>query len=186
MTAWHKISRTTYLQACETPSDINLHLPVLKAHADLCDHITEFGVRDGQSSRAFLHSAASHIRMYDLHLNDQVQLMVQTHQMLGRDVTYMAADTRTITIEPTQMLFVDTLHTFDQLQTELKLHAPQVHKFMAFHDTQTFGTCDEPGYSGPGLLPALLQFLKDNPLWFVCYHDHTNNGLTILQKNSKT
>ncbi|MGD9307318.1 MAG: glycosyltransferase family 4 protein, partial [Desulfobacterales bacterium] len=34
-----------YSQKCETPSDINQHLPILRKYAAQCSHITEFGVR---------------------------------------------------------------------------------------------------------------------------------------------
>ncbi len=174
--------RNAYLHACEVPSDVHLHLPILKAHADLCDHVTEFGVRDGQSSRALWASKATHIRMYDLELNDTVTHCVTQLQLTGRDITYTQADTRNLTIEPTHMLFVDTLHTYDQLKQELHAHAAQVSRFIAFHDTQTFGTQDELGYPGPGLLPALLEWLSANPEWRVCYHDYRNNGFTIVER----
>ena len=180
----NNLARENYLAACAIWSDISLHLPILKAHADMCDHVTEFGVRDGQSSRAILASNAQHIRMYDLMLHDQVQLLVDDSLQAGKDVTYSQADTRSLVIEPTDMLFVDTLHTYEQLKTELNLHAPNVNRFMAFHDTHTFGLVDEPGYSGPGLLPALLEWLSANPTWRISYHDWRNNGFTVVEKHA--
>jgi hypothetical protein len=173
-----------YLQACAQVSDIHVHLPVLKAYADLCDHVTEFGVRDGQSSRALWASHAHHIRMYDLFLNDQVSQHVHSLQQAGRDCTYTQADTRLIQIEPTDLLFIDTLHTYDQLKTELHMHGDQVRKFMAFHDTHTFGLKDEPGYTGPGLLPALLEWLGAHPEWRICHHEWRCNGFTVLERCS--
>jgi hypothetical protein len=180
----HSQIREVYLQACEIHSDVHLHLPILKAHADLCDHVTEFGVRDGQSSRALWASKAAHIRMYDLELNDQVTQHVTQLKLTGRDVTYTQANTLNLTIEPTHMLFVDTLHTYDQLKQELRVHAPQVSRFMAFHDTQTFGTRDESNNAGPGLLPALLEWLSENPAWRICYHDYRNNGFTVIENHN--
>lgn len=34
-----------YNRLCNTPSDINKLLPILKLYASKCDHITEMGVR---------------------------------------------------------------------------------------------------------------------------------------------
>jgi len=177
----HNHIRDMYLHACDVPSDVHLHLPVLKAHADLCDHVTEFGVRDGQSSRALWASKAAHIRMYDLELNDTVTQCVNQIQHTGRDITYTQADTLNVTIEPTDMLFVDTLHTYDQLKQELYIHAPKVKRFIAFHDTHTFGIQDEQGHTGPGLLPAIMEWLSINPSWRISYHDFRNNGFTVLE-----
>lgn len=171
-----------YLFACNTGGDIFQHLPVLKNYADRCDSVTEFGVRWGISSRAFLFSDAQRIRMYDLTLDPTVVGLVEFCQSHGRDVIYHQADTLALEIDHTDMLFVDTLHTYQQLLAELDRHSIKAAKYMAFHDTFTFGTKDEGDWGGPGLLTALVEWLAANPSWQVDYHTYTNNGLTVLRR----
>ena len=55
---------------------------------------------------------------------------------------------------------------YDQLLAELTIHAPKVKKYIAFHDTQTYGTRSEEfmGRIGSnGLLPAIIHYLIENP-----------------------
>lgn len=169
-----------YQAACARHTDIHAHLPLLRKLCDRCDHVTEFGVRTGESSRAILSSRARIIRMYDLCLNPQVQHMVD--QAVHKHITYEAADTRTVTIEPTDLLFIDTLHTYEQLTQELARHAWKVRRYIMFHDTHTFGLQDEPGHSGPGLLPAILEFMAEVRYWRLIHHTVQNNGCTVLER----
>ena len=160
-----------------------MHVPKLKQLADQVHHVTEFGVRTGVSSRAFLNSNATQFRMYDLILDPQLQSLVHMCAQSGKDVIYQAANTLTCTIEPTDLLFIDTLHTHDQVWAELNRHAHAVRRYLVFHDTHTFGLQDEPGFSGPGLLPAILKFMAETRAWQVVYHTPENNGLTVLERH---
>ena len=51
--------RREFLRACQTPSDINEHLPMLYYLASQCIGVVEFGVRYGASTRAFMAAAGS-------------------------------------------------------------------------------------------------------------------------------
>ncbi len=182
MTNIDAILELEYQAACARPTDIHMHLPQLKFMANMCDHVTEFGVRSGESSRAILSSSARHVRMYDLNLEDSVRQLVHHAQQVGKDVQYVSADTLQLQIEQTDMLFIDTLHTHDQLLGELRRHAWRVNRFLAFHDTHTFGLRDEDGYTGAGLLPAILTYMTETRCWNVIYHTIHNNGFTILER----
>ena len=177
-----QLLKQEYQTACANPTDINEHLPMLKTIADRCATVTEFGVRDGQSTRALLASWATSVRSYDLELNPSVTALVNQCRALGRDVRYQQANTLELVIEPTDLLFVDTLHTYDQLKQELNRHSPRVNRYIAFHDTHTFGLRDEPGYSGPGLLPALMQWMAEQRSWIINYHSWHNNGFTVIER----
>lgn len=171
-----------YNKSCAKVSDINHHLPLLHDLANRCSHVTEFGVRTGESSKAILSSRASHIRMYDIQQDANLANLVSMCQENGKDVIYRIQDVLSLEIEPTELLFIDTLHTYSQVKAELDRHSWKVSRFIAFHDTHTFGLTDEPGYSGPGLLPAILEFLSVNPQWKVMSHTHINNGFTVLAR----
>ena len=109
------------------------------------------------------------------------------------DFVFKLQNTINCIIEPTDMLFIDTLHVYGQLKKELELHAPNVNKYIIFHDTTTFADVDEVYYytsseldildkSYIGLWPAIEEFLNSNTEWEIAERLTNNNGLTILQK----
>jgi hypothetical protein len=167
-----------YQEACDRPSDINEHLPTLRQLAEQCEHITEMGVRTGVSTRAFLASGRV-LRAYDIRPDAGVQLLFDQANTLGRDAVYAQADVLKIGIDETDLLFIDTLHNYDQLRQELALHASRARRYLVFHDTETFGSRDEVG-SGPGLNLAIQQFLDTNSQWRLHLRRTQNNGLTVL------
>ena len=171
-----------YTMACSKPTDINEHLPVLKSLADECYSITEFGTRDGQSTRAFLASGAAVIKAYDLSLDANVQNLFDYAKERGRNVSYAQADVLKLEINNADLLFIDTWHTYSQLRQELNIHGNKANKYLAFHDTHTYGTKDEDGVK-TGLLPAILEFLSENNHWKIKLHKTNNNGLTVLERN---
>lgn len=172
---------TEFINACHNHSDINEHLPLLYTLADECKTIVEMGVRTGNSTKAFLLSKAK-LRSYDIELNDQVKALFVEAKALGKDAEYIQADTLNLTIDDCDMLFIDTLHTFNQLDAELKLHGNKATKYLIFHDTWYFGARGEHG--DIGLLPAIIQFVIDNPHWRFKIHRTNNNGLTVLERKN--
>lgn len=168
-----------YKKACAEPSDINQHLPVLNQLAQTVETITEFGARSGVSTRAFLNSHATLIS-YDLVIDIGLQELFKQAKSLGKTVEYVQADVLKITIKPTDLLFIDTWHVYNQLKDELRLHADQVRNYIVLHDTHTFGTTGED--RGLGLLPAVIEFIINNPDWRFKYHSTDNNGLTVLER----
>lgn len=173
------ILQEQYLLAKDTPSDINENLYILYDLAKKCESIVEMGVRYGVSTRAFLNTNAKLIS-YDLYLDKNVQKLFDVAKTLGKDVKYLQNDVLKISIDEVDLLFIDTYHTYNQLKQELKLHGNKAQKFIVFHDTFTYGLRDETG-KGIGLLPAILEFMIDNPQWRVKLHKTNNNGLTVLE-----
>ena len=163
-----------YRWAVETPSDINIHLPMLRALASVCDHVTEMGTRTGVSTRALLTEACI-VRAYDLQIDPQVEALFEKSRSLGRDHRYIKGDTLAIDIEPTDLLFIDTDHTYQQLSQELRLHGHKARRFLAFHDT------DKP--FGGELLPAIIEFLACNKHWRVRSHNIHCHGFTVLERS---
>jgi len=168
------------LAACNLSTDINEHLPILKQLAIDCISVAEFGTRDGQSTRAFL-SANVKLRAYDLELNSKVQTLFDYAASIGKDVAYTQADVLKLDLDPVELLFIDTWHTYDQLKQELAIHGNKATKYLAFHDTHTYGLSGEGGTTG-GLLPAIIEFLVDNPHWRFKIYRTVNNGLTVLER----
>lgn len=174
-----------------TPSDINEHIDTLYNLAKECSHITEMGVRNVVSTWAFMLRDPEKLIGIDLHTNDNVLIAQEAYPKWQ----FIQADTTKITIEETDLLFIDTLHIYSQLKKELILHAGKVKKYIALHDTTTYGFLDEPtSWQTPeimenykieekrGLQPAIIEFLNDNPEWILFKEYTNNNGLTILKR----
>lgn len=172
--------RNLYNKACLTHSDINYHLPKLKEIGEKVNHITEFGVRTGVSSIALLFSQPHTLISYDINPFEGFEELFSVkgdtnYQFIQKSVL----DTN---IQETDFLFIDTLHTYDQVKQELELHSSRVRKYIGFHDTHLFGMNGETPNS-KGLNKAIIEFLDKNTQWSIIYNTSENNGLLVLEKN---
>jgi len=167
-----------------TTSDINEHLPMLYFLAQQCDHVTEFGVRTGASTLAFLHGLQGRpatLRSYDI--NDQFGVQELLTRWTRVEWTFSICSTLSISrIEPTDLIFVDTLHNYDQVSQELALHGEAARRWIVFHDTETFGLTGDDG--GRGINQAIDEWLEAKPEWRIVYRTHRNNGLTVIERDS--
>jgi len=175
-----------YEDACRRQTDINFHLPKLYELAMHCHHVTEFGVRDGESSRAFLYAATRKIgpvlRSYDVDISPMAWWLFDDARKEGADAQLIKGNTLEIDIEPTDMLMIDSLHTYEQLKTELDRHAHKVSKYLVFHDTHSHGL-GRPDTENRGLLSAIIDFMIAHPKeWEFKYYTTENNGLTVLKR----
>jgi hypothetical protein len=194
----------SYQLLVERSSDINEHLPTLKRYAEECDHITEMGVRWVVSTFAFAVAKPKTFVSIDIidprsdfenwnsvwgsgeRLNSIIKYCAENNV----NYSFLLSDTTKITIDETDLLFIDTLHEYNQMKTELKLHGNKAKKYLIFHDTENFKfrnerTPDVYGVSGKdklGIWSAIEEFLIENPHWKI-HELFTNcNGLTILKR----
>ena len=186
-----------YNRVCVTPSDINQHLPTLYKYGKNCEHITEFGVRTGVSTWALLYAKPKKLLSYDIEEESFLDKddVISISESIGVNYNFSVGDTLKIEIDQTDLLFIDTLHTYNQLSLELKRHHTKVNKYIIFHDTTTFGTTDEIMYDHVsedvknlniikrGVRNALIDFLDVNSDWEIVEEFTNNNGLTIIKNN---
>jgi cephalosporin hydroxylase len=179
-----------YQRARSTPSDIVEHLELLSRLSSLCDHVTEFGVRHGMSTLALLFGRPKVLVSYDIYPVAIEHVLSFAAKEAGVSFQFCLEDVLTIQIEATDLLFIDTLHTFDQLSAELQLHAPRVRRFIVMHDTSSCGDRgggefgDGAAQSKAGLWPAIARFLRGHPEWRLLFYFTNNNGLTVLERSS--
>jgi hypothetical protein len=172
--------KTLFAEYVDTKSDINEHLETLKKYADESDHITEMGVRGGISTVALLMGKPFIMVSYDI-VNCDVTKVTELSKGVT-DFRFIQGDSLKIVIEPTDLLFIDTLHNYTQLSQELALHADKVSNYIIFHDTMSFRDVGESytGVSDKGILPAILEFLAANQEWKIVESFTNNNGLTVI------
>ena len=179
---------------CNTPSDINEHLPILKKYATGCDIVVELGVRWVVSTYAFLAATPNKLISVDItHPAEwggasalgEVELFANE---LNVDFSFIQASSLDVTLQNHDLLFIDTWHCYRQLLSELNMHHSNVNKYIILHDTTLFEFVDETAYgeSGTGneigLWPAVEKFILENPEWSIKERNINNNGLTILEK----
>jgi hypothetical protein len=167
-----------YNFACTNRSDINEHIPVLTDYGNKCNHITEFGTRTGVSTWAWIASKAKIIRCFDIdkEVDKGLEMHKEALKTLDKDFTFTCVSTIAdkLDIEPTDLLFIDTDHTYEQCIQELKMHAHKVRKYLIFHDTNLFKDLNR----------AISEFIEANKEWKIKEVLTNNNGLTVLERTA--
>lgn len=167
-------------ECCQIKTDINELLPVLKKYGERSLHITEMGTRDVFSTWGLLASRPKKMISYDLYLSNQIWNAQRVAKDNNIEFVFKNEDVLKADIEQTDLLFIDTLHTYQQLKQELNLHASKVNKYILLHDTLSFGNRGEDGQKG--LMFAIYEFLGENSNWIIKEHYKYNNGLMVLEK----
>lgn len=186
-----------YQWAKNTPGNINEHIPVLFEYAKQCQTITELGTGAYPvSSWGFLRAKPKKFTTIDASDPSLIPEAKKIAADNSIEFEFIKADTGNpdLVLEETDLLFIDTWHTYDQLKQEFKLHANKARKYIVLHDTTTFGNCDEgfgaPYYpdlfvqpsSGRGIWPVVEEFLVENTNWSLVIRYTNNNGLTVLKR----
>jgi predicted O-methyltransferase YrrM len=175
-----------------THSDINEHLDTLYKYALKCDTIAEFGVRNVVSSYAFAHARPKELLCLDIDNNGNVDTFINECKLENINASFVHdSSTEYELTHDYDLLFIDTLHTFEQLTKELEKHHRKITKYIIFHDTIFWGHKNEnpidssdTGERGDnvGLVPAIGNFLKTHKEWKEVATYTNNNGLTILER----
>lgn len=170
-----------YWDMCDRPSDINEHMHTLSAYARRCKRVTELGVRTAVSTTALLWAQPDSLVTYDIKRYPDWNPFPG---MRGRTTLSMnVGDSLKVDLAPTDMLFIDTLHTYAQLKAELLRHWRRVSRYIVLHDTTTFGEKGEDG-TEPGLWAAVEELVATG-FWKVAERRTNNNGLTVLERVRK-
>jgi len=174
------IIREKFLYYSSTVGDIEEHMGTLLEYACECQTIVELGTRKLVSTWAFLHSYPEKLTCVDVvhpseygpEGRENLQVAIEECENNGIDFEFILADDLTIELPEVDMIFIDTDHTYDQLDKELKLHGNKAKKYLIFHDTNQ-----------EDMVSAIYEFLERENNWKVIEHFYNNNGLMILEKN---
>lgn len=183
-----------YTAACAKPSAMQPHLPRLRALATGCGLVVEFGVKKAASSSALL-LGAERVVSYDIVPTREAERLAAA---MPHRWTYRIGDSRTAPVVGCDLLFVDSLHTYEQCHAELLRHANAVERWLVFHDSITFGSIGAAGESGQhrwiympgqavprealGIRPAIDELMMRDPSWRIHAHYTNSHGLLVLER----
>lgn len=131
-----------YELLCQTPSDINEHLPVLASYASECSVIAELGVSTIRSTWALLKGLCdSPLRTKELFCVDIENIfmgfVISQANEAGIKLTFLNENSATVQFgKSVDLLFIDTWHVYGHLKRELEHHHEHVRKYMILHDTE--------------------------------------------------
>jgi len=149
----------TYKKLCETPSDINEHLPTLRLYASKCARVCELGVRGVISSVALACGLADssyvcldgttptkQLYLFDILPEINLEKIEQGCFEKGIDIidTFGMSDLdANIDGDTYDMLFIDTAHNFPHCYEELCKFGSKTERYILLHDTTIDGIKSE-------------------------------------------
>ncbi len=185
-------------------SDTYEHIPVLRQLSSECSSVIELGVRSVVSTWGILKGLSEsphHPKSYlGIDINHPQEDKFRLAQALAEQnqisFKFWKGNDLDAEVEPVDMIFIDTLHTYCHLTAELEKFAPKVRKYITMHDTSApWGNYDDTEYRGDfseypayidrtkrGLWPAVEDFLKRHPEWKLKERRLNNYGFTTLER----
>lgn len=142
-------------------------------------------MRDGHSTVALLAGCKGKVVSYDVVRSPIVDVLGGMELPCEWEFVRASTSDPSVEIVETDMLFVDTLHTFEQVEKELGLHGRKAMKYLAFHDTET---CLVKDVSGPdpnaeGIGMAIAEFLfRWKGCYELAYATAACNGLRVYSR----
>ena len=172
------------MQTC----DIREHVFTLFGYSLGNNHITEMGVAYVRSTWAFLAAKPKKLVSIDIeyHPNIEEAKVLAKENNIEFEFLLQSTIDPNFEIEQTDVLFIDTLHTYPQLKQELFQHSHKVNKYIILHDTTTYGLQNEYNITSypQGLQAAVLEFIKKDQNWEIVNIYENCNGLAILKRKT--
>ena len=170
-----------YFKAWRSGPNMGEHCPTLRLLASECRSIAEFGTNGAVSTTALLAAQPERLTTIDPAPSPAAAALLP---LAGRTrFEILQASSLEIDIEPTDLLLIDSQHTFAQLSGELERHCGKVSRWIILHDLLSFGDVGEDG--GRGLAPAMYEFLSSHPEWRIVAEYRNSHGLTILRRRNE-
>ena len=184
--------------------DIGEHMSLLKELAFECPTVTEIGLGLVISTWGLLEGLSENFSSDRHYIGidiaepsmDNLALAEKFAQERGIAFSFRRCNDLYTEIEPTDLLFIDSMHTYCHLSYELDAFSPQVQKYIAMHDTsEPWGGQDDIQYVGDyseypahydrgkkGLWLAVEDFLESHPEWMLQERRLNCHGFTILKR----
>ena len=165
----------------ETSLKMRPYLPTLKLRASKVRHATEFGFNMGFSATAILAGLprGGILNSYDIRAHPMGYGLLRWANDEGKDFHFHHRSSLDIEIVPTEMLFIDSLHTADQLGMELLKHKHQVVRYLVLHDTAVHW---EEGENGGRGLRGPIEHLMSSGEWKLTHQEDHGCGMMVFVK----
>lgn len=191
-----------YIHACATRSPIYLHVPLLRELAKECASVIEIGLYEMTSSWGLLKGLSENpapTKSYigiDPRRPGPLELAGKIAKAHEIQFQFWQENDMNVEIEPAELLFIDSLHTYCHLSYELEKFSPKITKYIAMHDTSApWGERDDADYRGnfseypfwiprnkQGTWSAVEDFLARHPEWDLHLRRLNCHGFTILKR----
>lgn len=140
-----------------------------------CNSYTEFGINQGATLAAAMLANPATIRAYDIKFGWYTQAASLFQQYaIEHSIDYIATecDTLDCIIDPVDVLYIDTQHTYDHLKRELAIHGSKANRFIIFHDT----------FAQPRLKFAIMEYVGANKEWTVVTECNDSVGFMTIER----
>jgi len=170
---------TEYKMACQGHCwyDMNQHVPTMKRFAKKCDKILELGISIGCSTRGLLSGRPKEYVGVDIFPENSNKVDTLRLKKIAEDnnikFTFCCMDDLDYTFDSTDLLHIDSLHTYDHLYGELNKFSNKVKKYILIHDT-------ELSY----LVRAVNDYLNKDSCWEVIENHTYCHGLYVLERKN--
>lgn len=146
------------------------HLPTLRRLAGECWTVAELGTWHGDSAFAMMMGTPTRMICVDIEEPKYMPALVAAAEYYEINFEFRQTDTRTTELPEVDMMFVDSLPTYEQVRDELKAHIDKVKKYLVFHDVDTYFPIRQ----------AIKEF-ADKDFDLVEQH-HNSHGLWVMQR----
>jgi len=187
-----------YLSCFSNSTATKGHLVKLASLASECQRIVEVGVEFVITTFCFLMGVqqGGSVVSIDIarHRPDRLALANRVASESGVSFSFIEGSDLQVDVPSCDMLFIDGLHTYQHVITELRVLQGRVAKYIVLHDTsEPWENVNEP-YTGDhkehpgsdkhkqGVWTAVVDFLQEHPHWRIKERLTHSHGLTILQK----
>jgi hypothetical protein len=169
-----------YDQACDQfTAEYGEHFVLYWQHirqlAQYCDSYKELGAFQGVSAAAAMlgNPGMRYIELIDVTFERLIP-----HQQVFKDFSGELKLNQNSSVNPNipvtlvDMMLVDSLHNAKHVTQELRLHAPQVKKYIVFHDAKH-----------PSIKEVIDRFVAKNKEWQYLIYDDRSFGYAVIEKN---
>lgn len=140
-----------------------------------CETYKELGVNQGTTAAAAIlcKPRAAYIIDHKLEKFEPCRHLFEEY-CSDNNVLFKAAEMSSISpkaVSRADVLYIDTSHVPQHLQTELQMHQQFIKNYIIMHDTE----------AKPALHDVIVDFVKKNP-WKIVEHNRQNVGYTVIER----
>lgn len=176
-----------YNTVCRTSGPLSKHCPKIYEIAKKCHHITELAIKTDEVAISILATKPSKFHIYRENKAPLEEIKKKIEKIVPKntELKLYLGQSLDLQIELTDMLVINTFHAATRLKTELLKHAGNVNRYIVFPSIYAFAKRGEDG-SVPGPVDAILDFIKENPEWSICYKTKRSSGIIIIERSPRS